>query len=154
MAPGTYLVAWTGTGVPAISFGCLVQPQNLTAILWVTALPGEDYPGETPAGMIRKALEIDESYWQYTHLAPNLDWPLTPDEILWAAQDLTVAGIPATAVEYQLRTRTGVQTNWRLIALRRGNVFWLFEFQAINQETIRRYQSELGRFFAGLTFNY
>ncbi|MAG37656.1 MAG: hypothetical protein CL878_15585 [Dehalococcoidia bacterium] len=143
--------AWRLSGQTLVTS---LYPRNITAILWVTALPGGDYPNETPKGMIRKALEIDKSYWQYTHLAPDRDWPLTTDEILAATEDLTIAGVPATSAEYQTRTRTGGQTNWRLIALRRGNVFWLFEVQAIDQGTIRGYQSDLDKFFASVSFNY
>ena len=148
---GVFLVA---NRFPAPAAGCPVRLPHLSAVLWITALPLVDYRGETPTTLIRKALEIDRIHWGYTHHDPVIDWPRTIDEIMATTQDVTVADMPAVAVEYQARPPRGTRTNWRLIALRHGNVFWLFEFQAVNRRTLSRYQGELGELLDSVVFNY
>ena len=79
---------------------------------WVTALPLVDYRGETPTTLIRKALETDRIHWGYTHLDPVIGWPRTIDEIMATTQDVTVADMPAVAVEYQARSPGRRRTNF------------------------------------------
>lgn len=148
---GVFLVA---NRFPAPAAGCPARLPHLSAVLWVTALPLVDYRGETPTTLIRKALEIDRIHWDYTHHDPVISWPRTIDEIMATIQDVTVADMPAVAVEYQARPPGGTWDNWQLIALRHGNVFWLFEFQAVNRRTLSRYQSELGKLLDSVVFNY
>ena len=125
----------------------LYRPITGVPAIWVTALPGGDYPSETPESMLRRSLEGYER-------DADVSLILSATAIMQGSQALTVAGVPGHAAEYQVRPRSGRDYWEKAIALKRGNVFWIIEYTAQSTQEFRDSHSALTKFLDSVSFNY
>ena len=88
-------------------------------------------------------------------LAIDKDVILTADEIMSGATELTVGDAPAKAIEYQWR-RGSVRSFWKIISIKRGNVFWSIQYNTFL--TVKEFrdleQSGLSKFLESVSFHY
>ena len=129
-------------------------PGKIAIVPWITALPREGYEDHALPDILRKHLELDRSYWHWTHLALDRSTELTVAEIVATTQELTVAGVPALSVDYRARESNGSGSERRLIVLRRGNVFWILEIAGYTRDAFRRYQDDLNTIIGSIEFHY